>query len=144
MLIQRLLNLDQLLMLVFVLPANERQHIQPIGTVWQADPQHPAGVVMLTPMRTVGIVTFLTLARHEQWPLHRLHGLPDMPGLARRQQLPAVWTPLQLTFYNHSLCVRKTPPWTMTRPFTHSTSPAARVAPILSHSGVITRQSGGC
>jgi hypothetical protein len=52
---------------VLVLPADERQHIQPISAVRQADPQHPTGMVMLgifTPKVGLGsIVKNLTSSR---------------------------------------------------------------------------------
>jgi hypothetical protein len=82
-------------------------------------------------MPTLGIDTFLALPGHEQWPLHGLHLLSHMPGLAGHQGFTTVDTFLQFTLHNHSLCVREAPVWTISRLFTHLTPPATLVAPIV-------------
>ena len=78
-----MLDLYQLPMLVFMLPANEGRHIQTIGAIGQADPYHPTGVVVLATVRTRWIPALLALPGHEQWPLQRLHPLAHVPRAAR-------------------------------------------------------------
>ena len=67
-LIQHLLNLCKLLMFVFVLPTNERQHIETIRTLWQTVPPYSAGMVVVTPVGAVRCIAYLALPATNNGP----------------------------------------------------------------------------
>jgi hypothetical protein len=60
--LQIALDLDQLAMVVFVLPANQGHHIKPIGAIGQTNRQDAAGIVGRARMGTVRVAAAVAFA----------------------------------------------------------------------------------
>jgi hypothetical protein len=96
-LLQFTLNFDQLTMIMLMTPANEGQHIQPIGTVGQTDGQDSTGVVGGAGMWTGRIETAVALAGDKDGAIEGLDILLDVPGVAWGELVATMQTYLAIT-----------------------------------------------
>ena len=142
-LVQLLLNLNELPMLVFVLPTNEGQHIQPVGAIGQADQQHASGIIVLVLVCTVRVHTLAGFASYEDWSVHRLYILFDIPSVAIHQGTSTVYTLFKFAFNDDPFGLWESTSRTVTWLLSHFLPLLSYLAYYSTTSEVMTRQPGG-
>ena len=97
----------ELTIILFMFPANERQHIDAVSAVGKAIFQDATGIVPFLKVETGRVQAALILPGNEQRAFQGLNGFLDVPTLARDERYSAMNAFVEITFDNLALCIWK-------------------------------------